>query len=288
MATNSKTRKAVKADGKAAAKPKKAPKVKMIDLLIPSLDIRYLGLRIVGLEPVVLNRMSEKAKRTIPGGRGKADDGAADVETKKYDTPEEAFKNSMHLWTPIDHKYANATRGFFEVEEERNRQEMAIRRKLMACGMAGRDLKAFRACLPSMAIKNALVDTVDRNQFPGFDKTTFRRNCFVLGYMIELKGGVLRMREDVVRLDNASRAPQMRYRAYVMPWYCDIIFKYRADVIAPKQISAFMEYAGFSNGLGENRPEKSGNSYGQFYVQSAGPVRVSGHEGKRSARSRAA
>lgn len=73
----------------------------------------------------------------------------------------------------------------------------------------------------------------------------------------------LESREDVVRLSNG--AADLRYRAMLRKWKADIIVDFNAALVSPEQILGYFEAAGFGSGIGEYRPERSGQ-FGRFRV----------------------
>jgi hypothetical protein len=72
------------------------------------------------------------------------------------------------------------------------------------------------------------------------------------------------MREDVVRIGKGST--DLRYRAELLGWEADVKVKFNADVLSAEQVVNLLKISGFSVGLGEWRPQKSGE-YGTFDVK---------------------
>ena len=74
------------------------------------------------------------------------------------------------------------------------------------------------------------------------------------------------MREDMVRLSGPGNPADFRYRASYEKWSVILNIEYNHDVISPQQIAHLFNNAGFSVGVGENRPGKSGDTWGMFKV----------------------
>lgn len=66
-----------------------------------------------------------------------------------------------------------------------------------------------------------------------------------------------------VRQQNGKSAT-MAYRPSYENWAAEVIVEYNASAISAEQILNLMTVAGFSCGIGENRPSKSGGDWGRF------------------------
>lgn len=123
-------------------------------------------------------------------------------------------------------------------------------------------------CIKAVWVKSAIVDSA--RFIENLPMTILRGALFVKGDedgYIPLKYDRVEMIEDTVRLSGIGKTADLRYRPYVYDWSADIEIEYDADVLTKEQIVNLVKKAGFSNGLGENRPERSGNTYGRFTVQ---------------------
>ena len=60
--------------------------------------------------------------------------------------------------------------------------------------------------------------------------------------------------------------PNIRYRAEFPDWTASLYIVYNANMITPEQIFNLLNTAGFAVGIGEDRPDKSGGSFGMFHV----------------------
>ena len=92
---------------------------------------------------------------------------------------------------------------------------------------------------------------------------TFARGVFyVLGTLVEIKGEV-DWREDVVRL--SKQTMDLRHRAWFPEWSANLVFELNESVMSFDQLCNLVNIGGFSNGIGEWRPEKNGEM-GRFRV----------------------
>ena len=71
------------------------------------------------------------------------------------------------------------------------------------------------------------------------------------------------MREDMVRVGMGTA--DIRFRGEVSDWSIDFIIEYNPTVISCEQILGLLDLAGFSVGIGEWRPQRSGD-YGRFKI----------------------
>lgn len=121
-----------------------------------------------------------------------------------------------------------------------------------------------RIAFPALCIKQAMVNAV-RN-VEGVTMTLLRGSVFVAGD----KDGLIPVnykkkmgRSDMVRVGKGSA--DIRFRGQVNDWSMKFTIKFNADVISAEQVLNLLNIAGFSCGLGEWRPEKSGD-FGTFQV----------------------
>lgn len=119
-----------------------------------------------------------------------------------------------------------------------------------------------KVAFPANAIKQAIVSAA--RSVDGLPMTVLRAAVFVKGDeqdLIEVKHKELRMREDTVKIGQGTT--DLRFRGETLGWTMDLPIEFNADVLSAEQILNLLQIAGFSNGLGEWRPERNGN-YGTF------------------------
>lgn len=132
-----------------------------------------------------------------------------------------------------------------------------------------------RDCIPAICLKNAIVDMASLDD--NLTKTLLRRAFFVRGE----PGCVVDNRpcipikfkkrkdavEDVVRLAGPARPADLRYRPYYEGWELEFDVEYAEDLgVNANVLINLLSRAGFCNGLGENRPQKTGGEFGTFEV----------------------
>lgn len=118
---------------------------------------------------------------------------------------------------------------------------------------------------PATAIKQAIVDST-RN-IPSITMTIIRGALFVVGDedgFIKVDYKTKEMREDMVRV--GMGVADIRFRGQVKGWSMDLVIKYNADILSLEQVASLVQYAGFSCGIGEWRPQKNGE-YGCFEIK---------------------
>lgn len=114
---------------------------------------------------------------------------------------------------------------------------------------------------PVMAFKKAIVDAASFAQ--DVTKVTLRGAIHPVGEFVKIKG-TPQMREDTVRIGMGSG--DLRYRAAFPEWSAELAIQFNAGVMSQEQVIALLDLAGFSIGIGDWRPQRSG-SFGRFHVE---------------------
>ena len=120
--------------------------------------------------------------------------------------------------------------------------------------------------VPAGGLKKCCVSAA--SFIPNVTKTSIRAAFHIIagpGNLIEILGSKPVMDESIVRIGTFPKVADIRYRARFDKWTLKFDIKYDADMVNIEQIANLFEYAGFSIGLCEWRPEKDG-SYGMFHV----------------------
>ena len=118
------------------------------------------------------------------------------------------------------------------------------------------------AC-PAMWFKASMINAC--SFIEGISKVLARAAFFIEGDMVPVIGAQ-KMRMDVVRLQGFNKPAQTRYRPEVFPWAVVLPIKYRPDLIDVSDLCNLLNHAGFSVGVGEDRPQKRGGQWGLFHV----------------------
>lgn len=124
-----------------------------------------------------------------------------------------------------------------------------------------------KIAFPARNIKQAIVGSA--RFINGIPMTVLRGAVFVTGdkdSMIPVKYKSKEKRKDMVTV--GMGAADIRFRGQVNDWEMEFIIKFDADLLSPEQILNLLQRAGFSQGLGEWRPEKNGD-FGTFEVEAA-------------------
>jgi len=131
------------------------------------------------------------------------------------------------------------------------------------------DAKTLMEGLPCAAFRRAIIDAA--SFVSGVTKVELRGSVFVQADGRTLDGlnivkvytttGTAKFREDVVRLPTGSA--DLRYRSSYENWGAKLTLTIDPDIISAEQVHHLVERAGFSVGLCESRPQKSGE-WGQF------------------------
>jgi hypothetical protein len=115
---------------------------------------------------------------------------------------------------------------------------------------------------PSVAFKAAVVGAARFTD--GAVKMTLLRGAFhIQGELAKLDAADPQPREDMVRV--GMGVADLRYRPEFYPWAVELRVTYNTRVISAEQLINLFQLAGFSQGVGEWRPERDG-SFGRFHV----------------------
>lgn len=117
----------------------------------------------------------------------------------------------------------------------------------------------------SVAIKKAMIDAGFR--YMGLVKADLRGDMHINSDLLAIEGPPPEMDEDVVRLSGPGRTADMRYRPRYWPWSIVVPITFKPDRLSEQQLVGMLDHAGFSGGLGENRPQTSGGNNGRFKVK---------------------
>jgi len=180
---------------------------------------KYMNVELIGETPLIMHKMSEKAKIMI---RDKQQKKAKKV--RKARNPKQEFEDAM---------YTDGNGGYV---------------------------------FPARAFKAAAVEAC--RQADGITMASVRQMFFVSGLKdaewVKIESDEPIMREDVVTIGQGTT--DLRYRPQFNNWKASIKVQFLEDVISPEQIVNIFELAGFCSGIGEDRPNKKGHTFGMFTV----------------------
>ena len=198
----------------------------MMDLVIPPIETKTFSVKLVGDSSLITHKWSAKAMKMI-----------LDKQTKKAGNGKEAkdpwmdYCDSMYWLTdmpenPTEDDIANARFGF--------------------------PVTAFKACAIDAGYQQGIIPK----------KTTARGAFHILGDFAEIEGKP-QIREDMVRV--GMGVADIRYRGEFPEWSVVLTIRYNPRAMSAEQIINLLNFGGFSNGVGEWRPEKDGD-HGTFHV----------------------
>lgn len=113
---------------------------------------------------------------------------------------------------------------------------------------------------PATGFKKGLVEVAGNF---GLYKKDIRGNVFVLGNIIPLQ--YKKTTTNVAWGKIMGKRPIEITRPEYQNWKCKLTIKYNSDALSAEQIVNLLNWAGFSQGIGDWRPA-CGGSYGQYQV----------------------
>jgi len=123
------------------------------------------------------------------------------------------------------------------------------------------DTCATRLALPSPAFKGAMGTAA--LDMPGAKKSEVGRLVWVDGTQVDLYG-IPQLFMSVVRSADMNRTPDIRTRAIVPHWACEVTVNYAKPKLTVAVVTQLMAAAGIISGVGDFRQEKGKGNYGQF------------------------
>lgn len=203
-------------------------------IIIPAIQLKNTTIKVIGDSPLIMHKWSEKAKREMLDKQMKV----AKSKGRDAKDPVADFIDSMY-W--LDGEPEEKTEEGFE--------------KAIASGNA-------RFGFPSVAFKASAVSGGFRS---GVTKNKVSMNAafHILGDMVEIQG-LPKQRVDMVRVGQGTA--DIRFRGEFPEWSALLPITYNEGAITLEQLLNLFNLGGFSCGVGEWRPEKSG-SYGMFHVE---------------------
>lgn len=206
-----------------------------IKLFDPSKDLKYAKVTIMGDTPLILSKITRQtASGLIVTQTGEAKKGKKNVNM--YEEVIERITWEKKL-PPVE--LMNYTAEGLEELQATN-----------------------RPCVLGEAVQKAVASTVVRCGFDTYStglKATFR----VIDEKIPISYSRIEIEERIIQAKKG--APILTYRPFFYDWSAEFNIMFTNDVYSDEQIFAFINQAGFSNGLGSHRPGTSGNN-GMFHI----------------------
>lgn len=120
-----------------------------------------------------------------------------------------------------------------------------------------------RLKLPSPAFKGAI--TTAALDLKGTRKTEIGRLTWCEGEYVPVYG-VPKLRMDTVRSADMNHTPDIRTRACVREWCCEVAISFVKPKCTAKLLGALVGAAGLVSGVGDFRQEKGKGNFGQFEI----------------------
>lgn len=213
------------------SKGKKVTTSKEVAINIPKLKIERMEIMVIGDSALIPHKFSSKSKNQIREKQGKTARGA-----KEARNPRQEFLDSLYI-----------------VDEELNL-------------IADEDVKDLTKdtifAMRSISFKSAAVGAC--SHVDGITKVLARGAFHIDGEYVRIDTDELPdMREDLVTIGMGKS--DLRYRGNFKQWSAKLTVRYNASVLSREQIVNLFNTAGFSNGIGDWRPQTNGSS-GMFHV----------------------
>lgn len=207
------------------------------EIVIEKPKDKIIELTVIGDSPLYVHRLGKKAKEELDNTKeGKK------AKKRKPRNYQEEFLDSLHY---IDAKGESV----FEPPK-----------KL---------LKTTRYGFPASGFKKAMISAV--RQYQNVKMTEVKGVFFILGEFVQIKG--------TPKLDGFWRriggkgpgtgTPDWGIRAKFDKWSAKLTISYTENFISADSIANLLDAAGRCVGIGEDRPEKSGGTFGRWHVASA-------------------
>lgn len=195
-----------------------------VEIDVVEMEQGELRLNILGRSPLIFNRMAAKAQRELLMPRGGRLTTAQKAANLKHD-PVAEFRDSVY---------------------RRSDDE------------PGPTLLQFPSPGFKKAMAAAALDTPS-----GVAKAQIGRLTWIEGFRVDIYG-VPRIFSSIVRMADAAKTPDVRTRAIVPEWCCELVISFMKPVCTPRVISTLLTTAGHIIGIGDFRQQKGAGSFGQF------------------------
>lgn len=118
-------------------------------------------------------------------------------------------------------------------------------------------------CMPTTAFKGVLITSA--LDVPGTKKSQVGRLAWVEGARVPIYGAP-QMYITPVKTAGMVRTPDMRTRAILPEWCCEITVNFQIPMMKHGVIHHLLASGGYTVGIGDYRQEKGKSSYGQFVL----------------------
>lgn len=129
------------------------------------------------------------------------------------------------------------------------------------------DGRPTRLYMPSVAFKRAMAEAcLDLNS--DVKKSVVGRLCYTVGDRVDIYG-TPQMLLSVVRCKDINRTPDIRSRAILAEWACEITVRFAQPNLSHHAVANLLSSAGQICGVGDFRQQKGAGNYGLFRLVDA-------------------
>lgn len=215
---------------------------------IPAPKIQTIRLTLNGITALIYHKWSEKAKKMMRDKQAKKPSGGREVRD-----PEAEYRESF----------------YFDNEGYLAFPALAIKQALVAAArnIEGITMAELKGSVFVIGDSDGMVRVLVKEKPVKLAKTTLYGDDERVGdiFGVDEKTPQIQMREDMVRVGMGSA--DLRYRGQVKDWSITLLVRFNANKLSAEQVLNLVQYAGFSSGIGEWRPERNGES-GTFEIGS--------------------
>lgn len=211
---------------------------------IPAPNIQTLAVTIVGTAPLIQHRWSEKAIRMILDKQLKK----AEATKREVRNPEQDYRDSFYYDSDGYIAFPALSVKQALIDSARNLENVTMSLLRGAVFVKGDGQGMLQVLVNKKPVK--------------LSKMIPEENASIVGR--DSKTPEVEMRRDLVRVGMGSA--DLRFRGQITAWTMDLVISFNADLLSKEQVLNLLQIAGFSSGLGEWRPSKSGD-YGTFSIQ---------------------
>ena len=194
---------------------------------VPEIQTQTVRIGVRGTRPLILNRMSEKAKRELMFPKGRKT--SAEKNTTLKHLPLQEYQASAYTIPDEDPDGSSAT-------------------------LLG---------IPSSCFKNAMMTAA--LDLPGAQRTKVGRLLWVEGDLTPIYG-IPKIFLAVTRSADMNKTPDIRVRSIVPEWAAIVTISYVVPLISETAVVNLLSGAGIMSGVGDWRPEKGKGTFGQFVL----------------------
>lgn len=120
-----------------------------------------------------------------------------------------------------------------------------------------------RIVIPAVSFKRVIESMC--LDVPGLTKAGISRNVVAMGNRISI-WGVPQLKMDTVRSADMARTPDIRTRAVLPEWACEVSIRFPVPAFNRKTIVDLLCIGGQLRGVGDYRPEKGAGDFGTFMI----------------------